>query len=173
METSWTPTQEGANYQIRSFAITDFKNPQVISESYFISEITVVESPHHIGSTGSHEVTIRGKEYNIQYAIGSGSVHAIGVDPATATFSIALKGVSEQSTLEIHFLNEMLEQLEVASNLYYCFGNEFVIFSDEKSVEFTQANTDKEEIITLSVEAGAETVEIIGTNLLLEPPTCE
>jgi hypothetical protein len=173
MTSSWTPTEEGTNYQIRSFAITDFQYPQVISKTYSSGALTVVESPHHIGAAGSYAVTIGGKVYNIQYAMGSGRVQRIEVDPEAATFVIALKGVREQSTLEVHFLNEMLEQLEVASNLYYCFGNEFAVFVDEKLANFTQANIEKEEIITVSIEGGTETVEIIGTNLLLEPPTCD
>jgi hypothetical protein len=47
METSWIPSEEGSNYQLRSFAVTDFEHSQILSPAYSSGVITVVESPYY------------------------------------------------------------------------------------------------------------------------------
>lgn len=170
METSWSPTQEGGNYQIRSFAVTDFENPQILSAVSGIEGITVLESPFS-ATTSFWTVSINGKEYDFEYSLDSGYVESLEADSEFVYVLLAFEGVSRAGylsiTLPAPFVYEMfpddgtrdLEQLRES----------LVLFLDGLQAQDYEIVVDsKKDIVTigLPIPARSETLEILGDRIV-------
>lgn len=63
--------------------------------------------------------------------------------------------------------------MKIASGYHYCVGNGFALFMDNEIIEFSQKDTDTEEILTFPVSAGNHAIYIAGTDFLIDPPHCD
>lgn len=163
---SWVP-QHAGEYELRTFGITSFEEPEILS-SISSSEVSIASVRN------SYPILIANKTFDVRYSFTSseGTVQSVKVD-ASAPAIIAAIDVAKDTSFEVIFPSKMLERLETQSGYHYCVGNEFVAFvndvpSDYDDFRFTGA----EQILTIPVKKGLNTIEIIGTDLLQSPTTC-
>jgi hypothetical protein len=74
--------------------------------------------------------------------------------------------------LELVFPTKMLEQLEIERGSHYCVGNGFIVFVNGSEVVQDHRETDTEQILTIPIRQGLNKLEILGTDLLITPPSC-
>jgi hypothetical protein len=168
METSWTPTEEGINYQIRSFVLTDFENPEVLSPVYSLDEITITESPYYIPPHIRHfTVTMDENKFDIEYIIDSGQVRQIVVDVETGSLTMMLAGVRKDSNFTVKLPAELIHKLfslEQAEQLLR--GNQDAlpaIFVDEEIAfgKITEFSVEEYVSLTILLKEGSENVELV------------
>jgi len=80
-------------------------------------------------------------------------------DPNVSTIRIGVS-VRNYTTLEIHLPIEMLKQLEVSG---YRITEELAVFVDDLSLDARWQHADREQIATIPLEQGTESIEIVGT----------
>lgn len=170
-ETSWTPdrgctgnqSECGANYQIRTLAITNSANPQVLSNVHILDGISLIDTPAEIN--GQYTVTSGNETYVIKYSMTSGDIQMITWEPSLLTITIKLERIAGDTALDLTFPYDLVR------NMFPDFRNEpdlvpgvFVdaVPVDPKNIQFRGG------ILTFSVDVsqGSETVELIGTSLL-------
>ena len=112
-------------------------------------------------TASSYMLTIGNKTYEIPYHFSSeeGKIHSMEADPNVSTIRIGVS-VRNYTTLEIHLPIEMLKQLEVSG---YRITEELAVFVDDVSLDATWQHTDREQIATIPLEQGTESIEIVGT----------
>jgi hypothetical protein len=161
----WIPYNAG-NYELRTFAISSFDNPTILS-SISSSDVIIASAP------GSYPFNFANRTFDVRYGFSSadGIVQGMKMDVPTVSI-IADVDVTNETTLELVLPRKMLERLEAESGFHYCVGNGFVVFVNDVSAEFGFRDTAAEQILTIPVKLGSNTVEIIGTDLLESPPTC-
>lgn len=161
---SWIPERAG-EYEIRTFAVSDLANPQVLS-SVSSSEVRVGKE-----NSGTFSVAFRDRTFDISYQYlseegGKAEILTMEVIPQDIGIN-ATVNVTEDSTLDIHFPKEMLKQLEVSSGMHYCVGNEFAAFVDGKDVVIETKVTEEEEIQSIFLEKGSTEPYLAGSDLLM------
>ncbi|HEV8404519.1 MAG TPA: hypothetical protein VGQ13_01305 [Nitrososphaera sp.] len=94
-----------------------------------------------------------------------------GGDAKVTDFEVSLPAMSmtlsvevlQDNTLEIHLPVEMLKEMENPTSYGYHVGDELVVFVDETANDAMWQHGEGEEIATIKLESGTETIEIAGT----------
>jgi hypothetical protein len=166
METSWMPDKvclykyEGCNiYEIRTFAFTDFENPQILSAVAATSGIRVLESASQL----QYHLSLNNQTFPIDYSFsnGDGQITKIDIDRPTATMTLHLV-TPKDSQLSIVIPKELARLLTPGNN-----ESDFepAIFVDEMNVDPKQQIDSSTGAVTfvISLTQGSETLEIVGT----------
>ncbi len=139
--------------------------------SLFVFRIPLQQPPNDHLSAYSMSVEERTFEIPYQFTGDQGKITNMTMSFETLTIDVRIE-IAKDSTLQIHFPKQMLEQLQVGSGYHYCVGNEFVVFMDDHQVVPEVEHMNDEEILTFPVKAGSSTVHFIGVDMLITPPRC-
>jgi hypothetical protein len=132
-ETTWVPTEPcstvvngtacNANYQIRSFLISEFEQPQVLEAIRTLDDITIVpERLQEDNKTYDHyKVSLPDGEMDIEYHIDTGQISKVIAAPKFSGIDIALKGVSSDGSLTITLPHDLLNLMY--NTFTYHYGN--------------------------------------------------
>lgn len=106
MGTSWSPSEEGNNYQIRSFIIHDINSTIPSSGVFSLGGITVVEPPlYQFCCTKLADNTqigiIMNTSYSFEYTLDAGHVTNIQANFDTLSMLLTFEGVSRDSYLTL------------------------------------------------------------------------
>jgi hypothetical protein len=74
--------------------------------------------------------------------------------------------VSRDNTLEVHLPVEMLKEMESPDKYGYHVGDELVVFVDETSEDANWQHGERDEIVTIKLDSGSTTIEIVGTYII-------
>ena len=120
----------------------------------------------------NYPISIGNRDFEIGYsfASGFGTLESATVDVDTTTIFLGV-AMRDADTLAIKLENEMLKQLEIETDVYYCVGDVFVVFIDgEAAAESSKHGND--ELIIVSLTADTKLIEIVGENLLYTSRIC-
>jgi hypothetical protein len=168
--TSWTaergcigaPNECNYGYELRSLAVTDLQNPQVLGAVASVGDIAVIERSEQ--GNKLYRLMQYGKEYGIEYSIDSGFINHLEYDMELATIAAGLEGVANATDLTLHIPEEMLDDyfMCVIEEIPTSSIDGIVAFVDTIWTEIEGTDSAESLIVKVKLGAGTENVEIIG-----------
>lgn len=161
---SWIP-KEPTEYELRTFAISGFDNPRILSP--------IISS--NVSLKANYPLVVGNRTFDALYSFSSGGgiIQNMELDVSQQAIIVDTR-VDRDTTLEISFPFKMLELLETESGFRYCIGNGFAVFVNGTPSEY-YSNTgalDIEQTLHIPINLGTNKVEIIGLDLLQIQPSC-
>jgi hypothetical protein len=109
VEFTWIPengcssSSGGCNpdHEIRAFVVSDFENPQVLTEVQTLRDITVRAVDYGRERYTLYRVNVDDREYDVYYAIDNGTVRQIFTDSDDRRILVNLENVTSETELTI------------------------------------------------------------------------
>jgi hypothetical protein len=132
-ETVWMPTELcssivrgvacNANYQIRSFVISNSEEPQVLADIRTLDDITIVPAKQAEDNKAfdRYKLDLPDGEADIEYHIDTGQMSKVAASPKFSSINIMLEGVSSDGNLTITIPHDLLNLMH--STFSYHYGN--------------------------------------------------
>lgn|GEM_PF-2001445 len=171
MSVSWRPeivceSPNCNNYVLRSFAISNLTNPEVLSIVEERSGILVVESENRAPITETYTLATGGNEYDIIYTTDFGVIRSIAFDPELGLLTMSVHSVYRDTMLDIQIPRAL------AIEVFACEGstpdNQPVqLFIDGTMAGLVEIGGGEYTTLNVPLQAGSEEVEIFGGDCLL------
>lgn len=153
------------NYVLRSFAISNLANPEVLSVVVERSGILVVESENRAPITETYTLATGGNEYDIIYTTDFGVIRSIAFDSELGVLVISIHSVYRNTMLDIRIPRAL------AIEAFACGGstpdNQPVqLFIDGTMAGLVEIGGGEYTTLNVPLQPGSEEVEIFGGDCL-------
>jgi hypothetical protein len=156
---SWTPNSAG-EYQIRTFAISNLTNPQVL-DVVETAQFSVFEPERE---RKVYSLELDGRKYDIEYSMNSGFIKDVVVDNDLATITLQLERITSDTDLIIELQRELLlAAFSCDQGLVLPEDLDAIAFVDSIQAEIYVIDADATAVTwKLALDASAKRVELVG-----------
>jgi len=113
--------------------------------------------------TGTVKVEFEDNVFNVKASLSNGSIQSIEVDPDFTSLIISVSTTDEDGELTITLPRELIDARIDGDD------DDFIVLVDGDEADFDETDTTStERTLTIPVPAGAEEIEIIGTQVIPE-----